>query len=171
MKRFFQYGLVIAAGVLGVAAATAHANELETTPDITKNQKKKFDLRETILRKFLKDNKCPAETFAGIFVAEADAHGLDWRLLPSLAYIETGAGRQAKGNNLFGWANGKARFTSISEAIHEVAHVLAEGRFYKDKTLAAKLKTYNRNLGYGNLVTSVMARIAPVPLPQPLGAE
>ncbi|MCU1325690.1 MAG: hypothetical protein JWN34_1060 [Bryobacterales bacterium] len=163
MKRFFQSGLVIAAGVLGVAAATAQSNEFEKNPDLTKNRKK-FDLRETILRKFLKDQRCPAERFAGIFVAEADAHGLDWRLLPSLAFVETGAGKQARGNNLFGWANGKSRFDSISEAIHEVAHVLSEGRYYRDKTLLAKLRVYNRNSGYGALVTGVMERIAPAPL-------
>lgn len=162
MKRFFQSGLVIAAGVLGVAAATAQSNEFEKTLDITKNRKK-FDLRETLLRKFLKDQKCPAETFAGVFVAEADAHGLDWRLLPSLAFVETGAGKQARHNNLFGWANGKSRFDSISEAIHEVAHVLSEGRYYRDKTLLAKLKVYNRHQGYSQLVTGVMERIAPAP--------
>src|SRR4051812_1039887 len=122
MKRFLQFGLVIAAGVLGIAAASASADQ-----DVTVNRKK-FDLREAVLRRFFKDNKCPAERFAGIFVAEADAHGLDWRLLPSLAFVETGAGKQARGNNLFGWANGKTRFTSISDAIHEVAAGLAEAR-------------------------------------------
>jgi hypothetical protein len=160
MKRFFQSGLVIAAGVLGVAAATAQSNEFQ---DVNKNRKK-FDLRESILRKFLKDQKCPTERFAGIFVAEADAHGLDWRLLPSLAFVETGAGKQARGNNLFGWANGKSRFNSISEAIHEVAHVLAEGNYYRDKTLLAKLRVYNKNRGYSDLVMGVMERIAPAPM-------
>lgn len=159
MKRFLQSGLVILAGVLGSAAATAHADQ-----DITKNRKK-FDLREAVLRRFLKEHKCPSESFAGVFVAEADAHGLDWRLLPSLAYVETGAGRQAKGNNLFGWANGKTRFDSISEAIHLVATSLAEGRSYRNKDLTGKLRAYNRNRGYHALVTGVMERIAPSPLP------
>lgn len=169
MKRFFQSGLVIAAGVLGVAAATAHANEFSKNQDVTKDRKK-FDLRESILRRFFKDHNCPAEAFAGVFVAEADAHGLDWRLLPSLAFVETGAGKQARHNNLFGWANGKSKFTSISEAIHEVAHVLAEGRSYKNKDLIAKLRAYNRNQGYKEVVTGVMERISPSGLLE-VGAE
>jgi hypothetical protein len=156
MKRFLQSGLVIAAGVLGIAAAQASADQ-----DVTANRKK-FDLREAVLRRFFKDNKCPAENFAGVFVAEADAHHLDWRLLPSLAFVETGAGKQARGNNLFGWANGKTRFGSISEAIHEVATGLAEHRPYKNKDVMGKLRAYNRNLGYQALVSGVMERIAPI---------
>jgi len=169
MKRFFQSGLVIAAGVLGVAAATANANDFDKTQDVTKNRKK-FDLRESVLRRFFKDHKCPAESFAGVFIAEADAHGLDWRLLPSLAFVESGAGKQARGNNLFGWANGKTRFGSISEAIHEVAHALSEGTYYRNKDLVAKLRTYNKNQGYQELVTGVMERISPLALAE-AGAE
>jgi len=169
MKRFFQSGLVIAAGVLGVAAATASATDIEKTQDVTKNRKK-FDLREAVLRRFFKDHKCPAESFAAVFVAEADAHGLDWRLLPSLAFVETGGGKQARGNNLFGWANGKTRFGSISEAIHEVAHALSDGTYYRNKDLIAKLRVYNKNRGYQELVTGVMERIAPLAVAE-AGAE
>ncbi len=161
MKRILQSGIVIAAGILGFAAASAHADQDFTTT------RKKFDLREAILRRFLKENHSPAENFAGVFVAEADAHGLDWRLLPSLALIETGAGKQSRYNNLFGWANGKTRFGSISEAIHEVATGLAEGRSYRNKDLLSKLHSYNRNRGYATLVTDVMARISNHPSPRP----
>ena len=155
MKRFLQSGLVIAAGLAGFAAASAQTDQNVTVSS------KKFDLREAVLRKFFNDNKCPAESFAGVFVAEADAHRLDWRLLPSLALIETGCGKQARGNNLFGWANGKTRFSSISEAIHEVASALADGRAYRNKDLVGKLRTYNQNRGYAALVSGVMERIAP----------
>ncbi len=161
MKRILQSGIVIAAGLLGIATATVHADQ-----DLTSNRKK-FDLREAILRRFLKDNHSPAENFAGVFVAEADAHGLDWRLLPSLAFVETGAGKQAQGNNLFGWANGKTRFTNVSEAIHEVALSLAEGRSYRNKDVQAKLRSYNHNLGYGAMVVRVMERIATMPAALP----
>jgi hypothetical protein len=154
MKRILQSGIVIAAGILGVAAATAHADQ-----NVTSNRKK-FDLREAILRRFLKENHSPVESSAGMFVAEADAHGLDWRLLPSLALIETGAGKQARGNNLFGWANGKTQFANISEAIHEVASSLAEGRSYRNKDILGKLRAYNRNRGYPARVTDIMDRIA-----------
>src|SRR5258708_23673813 len=111
MKRFLHSGVVIFAGVLGIASANVHADQ-----DVTKIRKK-FDLREAILRRFFRDNHCPAETYAGVFVQEADAHGLDWRLLPSLSMVESGGGKHAPGNNLFGWANGKMLFGRFSGGI------------------------------------------------------
>lgn len=158
MKRFLPSGVMIFAGVLGIAAATMHAEE-----DATKIRKK-FDLREAILRKFFVENHCPAERYAGVFVKEADAHGLDWRLLPSLSFVESGGGKHAKGNNLFGWANGKAAFENFADSIHEVASALAKGRSYRGKDLNGKLLAYNHHLGYKDLVTGVMRQISPEPL-------
>jgi hypothetical protein len=160
MKRFLHSGLVIFAGVLGIAAATMNAQE-----DVTK-MRRKFDLREAILRKFFKDSKCPAEEFAGIFIQEADEHGLDWRLLPSLSMIETGGGRTARGNNLFGWANGKSSFESFGEAIHHVATFLEVGKPYKGKDLTGKLLAYNKRPEYRNMVTDLMRHIAPSAFPE-----
>jgi len=155
MKRFLHSGIVICAGVLGIASATMNADQ-----DVTK-MRKKFDLREAILRKFFRENNCPAENYASIFVQEADAHGLDWRLLPSLSIIETGGGKHAAGNNLFGWANGKTSFDSVSAAIHHVATFLEIGKAYRGKDLDGKLMTYNKRPDYRSMVTGVMRQIAP----------
>jgi hypothetical protein len=154
MKRFIQSGIVIAAGVMGIAAATMQAEDATKTP-------RKFDLRETILRKFFKENHCPAASYADLFIREADEHSLDWRLLPSLSMVETGGGRTAPGNNLFGWANGKTTFDSISTAIHHVATFLEIGKPYKGKDLNAKLFTYNHRPGFKDTVTDWMRQIAP----------
>ncbi len=154
MKRFLQSGIVVFAGVLGIAAATMQAE------DVTK-MRKKFDLREAILRKFFKDNHCPAENYAGVFVKEADEHGLDWRLLPSLSVVETGGGRTAPGNNLFGWANGRTTFDSISSAIHHVATFLEIGKPYRGKDLNGKLLTFNRRPEFRETVMDIMRQIAP----------
>jgi hypothetical protein len=154
MKRFLQSGFVIFAGVLGIAAATMQAQ------DATKTSKK-FDLREAILRKFFKDNHCPAEVYAETFVREADEHSLDWRLLPIISLIETGGGRNAPGNNLFGWANGKTSFDSITSAIHHVATFLEIGKPYRGKDLDGKLLTFNRRPEFRTLVMNMMRQIAP----------
>jgi len=155
MKRFLPSGLMIFAGVLGIAVAAGQPDQ-----DVTKNRKK-FDLREAILRKFLRDKHCPDQEYTEAFIAEADAHGLDWRLLPSLALVESGGGRAAKGNNLFGWANGKYTFNSIGEAIHTVASALAHGRAYRGKDLESKLATYNQNTDYPAMVLQIMRQISP----------
>ena len=156
MKRFLPSGLMIFAGVLGIATASVNSDQ-----DLTKNRKK-FDLREAILRKFLKDKNCPDQVFTEVFIAEADAHGLDWRLLPSLAFVETSGGQNMKGNNLFGWANGKQKFASIGEAIHIVASNLAHGRAYRGKDVPGKLAVYNQEVtDYTAMVMQVMRQISP----------
>jgi hypothetical protein len=57
MKRFLPSGFMIFAGVLGIATASVQSDQ-----DVTKNRKK-FDLREVILRKFLKDKHCADQEF------------------------------------------------------------------------------------------------------------
>jgi len=78
--------------------------------------------------------------------------------------VESGGGKYAKGNNLFGWANGKAAFESFGDAIHHVASVLALGRPYRGKDLNGKLLAYNHNSDYKVIVTRVMRQISPTPL-------
>jgi hypothetical protein len=155
MKRFLPSGFMIFAGVLGIATAAVQGDQ-----DVTKNRKK-YDLREVILHKFLRDKNCPDQEFTEVFIAEADAHGLDWRLLPSLAFVESGGGRTSKGNNLFGWANGKQTFNTIGEAIHTVAASLALGRAYRGKDTGGKLAAYNQGTDYSAMVLEIMRQISP----------
>jgi hypothetical protein len=156
MKRFLPPGLMIFAGILGLAPYAGLAEQ-----DVTKAPRK-VDLREAILRKFLKANHCPDQEYAELLIAEADTYGLDWRLLPSLALVETGGGRTAKGNNLFGWANGKMSFTTIGEAIHQVASALSGGRAYRGKSLDDILLTYNSERpDYRAMVLDIMRQISP----------
>ncbi len=156
MKRFLPSGLIFA-GVLGIAAAGA-----QTDLDVTKHRKK-FDLREAILRKFLRNNHCPDQEYTELFISEADSHGLDWRLLPSLALVESGGGRTAKGNNIFGWANGKHSFASIGDAIHTVAMALGHGKAYRGKDTDGKLATFNHGTDYRAMVRDIMKQISPRP--------
>ena len=160
MKRFLPQGLMIFAGVLGIAA-TVHSDQ-----DVTKSRKK-FDLREAILRKFLHEKQCPDQEFTEVFLSEADAHGLDWRLLPSLAFVETGGGKTQRGNNLFGWANGQRTFTSIGDAIHTVASALSHAKAYRGKDTGAKLEAYNQGTDYKAMVLDIMRQISPRQQVQP----
>ncbi len=152
--KYFYSGLVLAAGVLGAAAANPKIDQDQPT------KHRKSDVREAILRRFLKESHSPVETYAETFILEADAHHLDWRLLPSLAVVESGAGQRNRRNNFFGWANGDSRFPSATEAIHHVAEALEGARPYRNKDLAGKLAAYNRTPGYRVAVTRVMQRIS-----------
>jgi hypothetical protein len=162
MNRYLQSGIVIFAGVLGIAAGSVNPDQ-----EITKNRKK-LDIRGAVLRKFLHENRCPDEDYAEMFVAEADTHGLDWRLLPSISLVESGGGRTARANNLFGWANGRAAFRGFGEAIHDVAVSLSSARPYIGKDTRGKLAAYNtENPDYSAIVMSIMNQISPRPQVQP----
>jgi hypothetical protein len=156
MKRFLPSGVMLFAGVLGIASATVHSDQ-----DVTKTRRK-LDLRETILRRFFSEKHCPAVSYADVFVEEADRHGLDWRLLPSLSMVESGGGKHAPNNNLFGWANGSMAFRDFKEAIHHVAAALAAGKSYRGKDLKGKLLAYNPvRSDYQQIVTGIMRQISP----------
>jgi hypothetical protein len=155
MKPFLPSGFMFLAGVLGIAAVAANADQ-----DVTKIRKK-FDLREVVLRKFFKEKHCPVGRYADVFVKEADAHGLDWRLLPSLSFVESTGGKHApNNNNVFGWANGTVGFNSISDAIHQVATALSLGKPYRGKDLDGKLMAYNPRTEYKTRVRDVMRQIS-----------
>jgi hypothetical protein len=119
------------------------------------------DPRLATLRDFFRNAECPAEKYAAAFLEAADHNELDWRLLPSLSYIESTGGKSARHNNLFGWDSGRAQFPSPIAGIHAVGYRLSHSELYKDKELDKLLATYNPNVEYGRKVKSVMRRIAP----------
>lgn len=163
MKLSWIQKCFVAAGTL---AAFQAAGELER--DVSKAFHPS-DARETELRRFLHRCDCPAEGSSGVFIAEADQHHLDWRLLPSLAFLESTGGKFALHNNLFGWGNGSTRFATRREAIHRVAQALAEAPGYRGKDLRGKLWTFNKSDQYRRMVLSIMRQISPGTRPISVG--
>ncbi|MCX6593498.1 MAG: hypothetical protein NTZ56_18445 [Acidobacteria bacterium] len=121
----------------------------------------KSDPRMIRLQKFFSDRNCPAKHLASDFIEAADRQGVDWRLLPSISYVESTGGKHARNNNIFGWQNGNRRFPTVRQGIHTVAHELARSPRYKDKTLDAKLWTYNPSQEYNRRVKQIMLEIGP----------
>jgi len=158
LKKFCFRSLCVFAGLAVIPAAVTKADN--QIPQVRKNPSD--DPRLSALRKFFVSFNCPLAQVAEIFVAEADSHNLDWRLLPSLAMIESGGGKVSKGNNIFGWNNGHASFPTLGAAIHQVAKTLSNGAAYKNKSLMALLQTYNPVSGYAEKVHTIMRQIAPV---------
>jgi len=60
---------------------------------------------------------------AASFIKIADANGLDWRLLPAIAGVESTFGRftPSGSHNAYGWHNGNYYFKSWSAASEYVA--------------------------------------------------
>ena len=82
------------------------------------------------------------------FVEAADQCDMDWRLLPAIAVRESSGGKQACGNNPFGWASCRADFESMEKAIEIVGVNLCgfnpkTAGYYKNKTTYERLWSYN----------------------------
>jgi len=119
------------------------------------------DPRILRLRSLFERTKAPAKEYAVEFLLAADHHDLDWRLLPSIAMVETGAGKYAHNNNILGWANGRIDFPTEEVGIHRVAERLANSKLYKNKDLAGILRTYNTGQQYPRAVRSFMNALGP----------
>jgi hypothetical protein len=108
---------------------------------------------------FLDRHSCSITHLAPSFVLAADLNDLDYRLLPTLAVLESGCGRAARNHNLFGWANGRKPFGSFEHAIHFVAQRLRLAPHYRNKTTIEKLRLYNRRPAYRAKVLRLMDTI------------
>jgi hypothetical protein len=157
MRKFFTGGLVMMAGMVSIPVALVPSPAAHSVPTPDYRQ----DPRLQSLRRFFAQFDCPAHDYAHFFLEAADDYKLDWRLLPSLSWVESTGGKLARNNNLFGWNSGRAHFSSPRAAIHTVGYRLAHSSPYKDKPLDGVLATYNHDPAYATRVKAVMRRIAP----------
>lgn len=155
-----QEAAVICAGLL-VSQVTLSPSQHIQPPSYDQ------DPRLLILERFFENKESPAKELARDFLIAADENGLDWRLLPSIAFVESGGGKDCSNNNIFGWDNGEEYFPSFRAGILIVANRLATSKLYKDKSLEEILAVYNPRPGYSVLVKSVMARLSTNELRQP----
>ncbi|HEY7210719.1 MAG TPA: hypothetical protein VH477_10650 [Bryobacteraceae bacterium] len=121
----------------------------------------KPDPRATRLHRFLAGLHCPVASMAEDFVHAADDNHLDWRLLPSIAVIESGGGKAYRSNNIFGWDQGLMPFPSIRAGLHLVAFKLGRSPLYRNQDVPGKLHYYNPDESYPGKVMAVMNRISP----------
>ena len=154
MKKILSSGLVFA-GMLSSPVAVTNAE----TPDPASVYGN--DPRLESLNRFFQKSDCPAQDFSADFLLVADQNNLDWRLLPSISIVESGGGREARNNNLFGWDGGNAIFASVRAGIHAVAARLGNSKTYRDKDVDEILRIYNPDAKYPGVVKSIMRRISP----------
>ena len=156
MRKLLSSGLVLFAGVVSPVALSPMQCPKTETPDY------RSDPRSAALSRFFAKTDCPAKELAHIFIEAADHYKLDWRLLPSISFIESTGGKVAHNNNMFGWDSGRAHFSTPSAGIHAVGYSLSHASQYRRKSLDQVLATYNPNADYAQKVKSVMRQIATV---------
>jgi hypothetical protein len=159
MRKLFSNGLAIVAGVVSLPLPISHAACLKSATAEYRNKPDK-DPRLACLRAFFEGSNCPVSQFSPVFLEASDTYALDWRLLPSISFVESTGGKSARNNNLFGWDSGRAVFSSAIDCIRSVAYSLSHSHLYRYKNVDEILKTYNPNADYARKVKSVMIRIA-----------
>lgn len=122
----------------------------------------KPDPRTVRLTAFFSKLHCPVTYLAQDFVEAADDNQLDWRLLPSISVIESGGGKAARNNNIFGWDKGNQFFPTLRAGINHVAFKLGKSTLYRNRDSVGKLRLYNPDATYVDKVLDVMNRISPV---------
>jgi hypothetical protein len=127
------------------------------------------DARAVLLDRFLSKHKSPMSGLGTHFVEVADKYGLDYRLLPAVAFQESNLGKKIpKGShNAWGWAiytgkNSGATFENWKEAIEKVGRGLK--RDYLDQGLKTPRQimtkyTPNSNGSWADGVEFAMAEI------------
>src|SRR5438552_9386520 len=103
MKKFLTRSLLFVGFMSLPVVISPQQASATPTPDY------RNDPRLKSIRDFFRHGACPAERFAEVFLHAADLNNLDWRLLPSLSFVETTGGKTARNNNMFGWDAGRER--------------------------------------------------------------
>lgn len=94
-----------------------------------------IDPRITTLQTFFEKKQSPLVDSAATFIEVADYYGLDWKLLPAIAGVESGFEKAGNTSdfNPFGYMcnDHPCRFSSFDQAIRRVARTLGTGIAYK----------------------------------------
>ena len=157
MRKLLTSGLAVFGGMVLLPANVSRQQTLSTQqlPDYQQ------DARLKTLQKFFGKAHCPAQKYSLVFLEAADTYDLDWRLLPSISFIESTGGKAAKNNNLFGWDSGRAGFDSPAASIDAVGYSLSHSELYRNKDVDGILATYNPDSEYAGRVKFVMRQISP----------
>lgn len=148
---------------------SSHIGSLDINP-VTKVEISVNDLRTQKAEKidsFFKRRSMPLEGTGMTFVLVAEKYGLDWRLLPAISIRESSGGKQACGNNPFGWGSCKLHnFVSYEQAIESLGKNLGgaaprTAAYYAGKTTMQKLYYYNGTVlpSYPDEVYAIMNMI------------
>lgn len=140
---------------LGLWALTVSAHA-SVTPD---SLGKIDDQRHAKLETFFQSLGCPAPYHVKEYLGAADTYAIDYRLLPAISVLESTCGIYQRENNRWGWASARKGFASFRAGLEYIAHQLAEGRYYKNKTLEEKVRMYNPRPQYARQLESLMRKI------------
>lgn len=163
-KLFFPIFLVLS---LFLGALSVRAQEVPISGDSARLVRDKvenpFDYRQLRLYLFFRDKKSPLAEFSADFIQAADTWGIDWRLLPAIAGLESGYGKRfIPGTfNAYGWGGGKIGFDSWEDSIFHISRKLKEKYYDRGLTTPSDIGLVYAppNPNWGNLIASIIHKI------------
>jgi len=110
-----------------------------------------MDTRAEKIDAYFEERNLPLSGYGEKMVAEADLHGVDWRLIPAIAMRESTGGLHAckkASYSPFGWGSCKINFDSYDHSIEVLARNLGgnnpkTSHYYDGKDVRGILETYN----------------------------
>ncbi|MBI2011154.1 glucosaminidase domain-containing protein, partial [Candidatus Daviesbacteria bacterium] len=160
-----MYRLIILAFLLPYLFISAGNFQAKIATDAGVKQRvqmKKLDKRSEILRDYLAKYNSPLQYHAQDFIDAADAYSVDWKLVPSIAGVESTFGKSIPGGfNGWGWGvygDNAIYFASWRDGIFTVTEGLKEN--YIDKGLKdpySMNRVYAASPHWGKNVTYFMS--------------
>lgn len=107
------------------ALQTPIPEQVKISEELKQKEKQEKVLR---LQKFLKSHNSPMTDNAQDFIEAAEQYNLDWKLVPSIAGVESTFGKFLIPNsyNAYGWGGGTIHFESWRDGIYTVSKGLSE---------------------------------------------
>jgi hypothetical protein len=128
---FISVALFIMAAVLPNPAVASQKTSASSAAFTRLNSVQVRDNRAQILQKYLEQYDSPLAGSAQTFVSEADRYNLDWKLVVSIAGVESWYGRMVPPYSYNGWGYGVyganvRYFSSWDDAIQTISYDLRE---------------------------------------------
>ena len=167
MQRYLINNIVISILIISLFVAYDIQNQqryieskvrVELLSSAEGNLQLQEDPRVVRLRSFFKKFGSPLENNAEVFTEVADKYQIDYRLLPSIAMVESSGGKHTPScarYNPFGWTSltspcGFWRFVSFDEAVRYVAKEISTSSYYSDFRKEGSIKELSESYNHGS---------------------
>lgn len=134
--------------------------QVPAEPTHSKLESRELDPRAKVLSQYFASHNSPFEYQAQDFIDASDKFGLDWKLVPAIAGVESTFGKAAFGYNAWGWGiygDNALNFKSWRTGIYTVSKGLKTGYIDRGLTNPYKMnKVYAASPSWGFKVNFFM---------------
>ena len=166
LSLVFAFIVFLTSALLPTAAQSNATKKELSFAQLSHIEAKQLDYRAQILKEYLERYDSPLKNNAQDFIEAADANGLDWKLVPSIAGMESTFGKFTPGSDLYpsynawGWGvygNQTIYFKSWKDGIYQLNSGLRNGYINKGLTNPYQInRVYAASPSWGSRVDYFM---------------